>query len=89
VVCVDIDQAKVEGLNSGVDPDLRAGPGADGQGQPRRRRLSFTTDAAAAIAHGDVIFIAVGTPPDEDGSADLSTCSPWRARSASIWNARR
>jgi UDPglucose 6-dehydrogenase len=34
-------------------------------------RLNFTTDAAAAIEHGDVVFIAVGTPPDEDGSADL------------------
>jgi UDPglucose 6-dehydrogenase len=34
-------------------------------------RLAFTTDAAAAIAHGQVVFIAVGTPPDEDGSADL------------------
>ncbi|HEX4853161.1 UDP-glucose/GDP-mannose dehydrogenase family protein [Arenimonas sp.] len=71
VVCVDIDQAKVEGLNRGVipiyepglEPMVRANHGAG--------RLRFTTDAAAAIAHGDTIFIAVGTPPDEDGSADL------------------
>ncbi|KFN46844.1 UDP-glucose dehydrogenase family protein [Arenimonas metalli] len=71
VVCVDIDQAKVEGLNRGVipiyepglEPMVRANHGAG--------RLEFTTDAAAAIAHGDTIFIAVGTPPDEDGSADL------------------
>jgi UDPglucose 6-dehydrogenase len=35
-------------------------------------RLKFTTDAAQGIAHGQMLFIAVGTPPDEDGSADLS-----------------
>ena len=72
VVCVDIDQAKVDGLNRGVipiyepglEPMVRANHGAG--------RLEFTTDAAAAIAHGDTIFIAVGTPPDEDGSADLT-----------------
>jgi len=71
VVCVDIDQAKVEGLNRGVipiyepglEPMVRANHGAG--------RLEFSTDAAHAIAHGDTLFIAVGTPPDEDGSADL------------------
>ena len=71
VVCVDIDRAKVEGLSRGVipiyepglEPMVRANHGAG--------RLEFSTDAAAAIAHGDTIFIAVGTPPDEDGSADL------------------
>ena len=71
VICVDIDQAKVEGLNRGevsifepgLPPMVRANHAAG--------RLQFTTNAAEAIAHGEVIFIAVGTPPDEDGSADL------------------
>ena len=71
VVCVDIDAGKVERLKRGEIPIYEPGlepivkrNHADGQ-------LDFTTDAAAGIAHGDVIFIAVGTPPDEDGSADL------------------
>jgi len=71
VVCVDIDQAKVEGLNRGVIPIYEPGLEPMVKANHAAGRLSFTTDAAAAIAHGDVIFIAVGTPPDEDGSADL------------------
>ena len=71
VVCVDIDAGKVERLlrgeipiyEPGLEPIVRRNH-ADGQ-------LDFTTDAAAGIAHAEVIFIAVGTPPDEDGSADL------------------
>ena len=71
VFCVDIDQARVDGLNNGVvpiyepglEPMVRANHGAG--------RLHFTTDAAHAIARGDIVFIAVGTPPDEDGGADL------------------
>ena len=71
VVCVDIDAGKVERLKRGdipiyepgLEPIVRRNH-ADGQ-------LDFTTEAAPAIAHGEVIFIAVGTPPDEDGSADL------------------
>ncbi|HKR77476.1 MAG TPA: UDP-glucose/GDP-mannose dehydrogenase family protein [Rhodanobacter sp.] len=71
VVCVDIDAGKVERLQHGEIPIYEPGlepivkrNHADGQ-------LDFTTDAAAGIAHAEVIFIAVGTPPDEDGSADL------------------
>ena len=71
VVCVDIDAGKVERLQRGEIPIYEPGlepivrrNHADGQ-------LDFTTDAAAGIAHAEVIFIAVGTPPDEDGSADL------------------
>lgn len=71
VVCVDIDQAKVDGLNRGVIPIYEPGLEPMVKANHTAGRLSFTTDAASAIAHGDVIFIAVGTPPDEDGSADL------------------
>ncbi|WP_045727593.1 UDP-glucose/GDP-mannose dehydrogenase family protein [Xanthomonas sp. GPE 39] len=71
VVCVDIDQAKVDGLNAGVVPIYEPGLSPMVKANHAARRLSFTTDAASAIAHGDIVFIAVGTPPDEDGSADL------------------
>ncbi|SDY17972.1 UDPglucose 6-dehydrogenase [Lysobacter sp. yr284] len=71
VVCVDIDQAKVEGLNRGAIPIYEPGLEPMVKANHAAGRLHFTTDAAGAIAHGDLIFIAVGTPPDEDGSADL------------------
>jgi len=71
VLCVDVDADKVERLNAGEVPIFE--PGLDELVALNRRegRLRFTTDAAEAVAHGGVIFIAVGTPPDEDGSADL------------------
>ncbi|MGN7725049.1 UDP-glucose dehydrogenase family protein [Luteimonas sp. 22616] len=71
VVCVDIDQAKVSGLEKGVIPIYEPGLEPMVKANHAAGRLRFTTDAAQAIAHGEVIFIAVGTPPDEDGSADL------------------
>ena len=71
VVCVDIDAAKVEGLNNGVIPIYEPGLTPMVKANHAAGRLRFTTDAAQGIAHGDTIFIAVGTPPDEDGSADL------------------
>ena len=71
VICVDIDAAKVEGLNAGVVPIYEPGLTPMVQANHAAGRLRFTTDAAAGIAHGEVLFIAVGTPPDEDGSADL------------------
>ncbi|RPE81533.1 UDP-glucose dehydrogenase family protein [Vulcaniibacterium tengchongense] len=71
VACVDIDQAKVEGLNNGLVPIYEPGLEPMVKANHAAGRLHFTTDAAAAIGHGEVIFIAVGTPPDEDGSADL------------------
>jgi UDPglucose 6-dehydrogenase len=71
VVCVDIDAAKVEGLNRGVVPIYEPGLEAIVKANHAARRLQFTSDAATGIAHGEVIFIAVGTPPDGDGSADL------------------
>ncbi|MEO6264837.1 MAG: UDP-glucose/GDP-mannose dehydrogenase family protein [Luteimonas sp.] len=71
VVCVDIDVAKVAGLNNGVVPIYEPGLEPMVKANHAAGRLIFTTDAASAIAHGDILFIAVGTPPDEDGSADL------------------
>lgn len=71
VICVDIDPAKVDGLNQGIVPIYEPGLSPMVKANHAAGRLRFTTDAASAIAHGDVLFIAVGTPPDEDGSADL------------------
>lgn len=71
VVCVDVDANKVEGLKRGVIPIYEPGLESMVKANHAAGRLQFSTDAAAGIAHGDVIFIAVGTPPDEDGSADL------------------
>ena len=71
VVCVDIDQDKIDGLNAGVVPIYEPGLEPMVRANHRAGRLSFATDAAAAVASSDVVFIAVGTPPDEDGSADL------------------
>jgi len=71
VLCLDNDPARVQLLQSGGVPIYE--PGLDGMiaRNHREGRIQFTTDAAQAVAHGDVIFIAVGTPPQEDGSADL------------------
>src|SRR3569833_563942 len=72
VLCVDIDQRKIAMLNEGRIPIYE--PGLDNlvQKNAKAGRLAFTTDIAAGVAHGLFQFIAVGTPPDEDGSADLS-----------------
>ncbi len=72
VICVDVDAAKVARLNDGEIPIFE--PGLDELVRDNRAagRLHFTTAAEPAIAHGQLTFIAVGTPPDEDGSADLS-----------------
>ena len=71
VVCVDIDAAKIARLNAGEVPIHE--PGLDEMIARNRERAGsiFTTDAKAAVAHGLFQIIAVGTPPDEDGSADL------------------
>ena len=71
VVCVDVDQAKVDLLNQGGVPIYEPGLDALLAKNFQAGRLRFTTDAVQAVAHGVVQFIAVGTPPDEDGSADL------------------
>ncbi|WP_444984386.1 UDP-glucose dehydrogenase family protein [Halomonas mongoliensis] len=71
VVCVDVDAEKIARLEQGIIPIYE--PGLEGLVKENHAagRLRFTTDAAMAVAHGDIQFIAVGTPPDEDGSADL------------------
>ncbi len=71
IVCVDIDKAKVEGLKRGVIPIYEPGLEEMVLANHASGRLAFTTETQAPIEHGDIIFIAVGTPPDEDGSADL------------------
>jgi UDPglucose 6-dehydrogenase len=71
VVCVDIDQAKVARLGRGEIPIFEPGLEPIVRRNHANGQLEFTTEAASAIAHAQVIFIAVGTPPDEDGSADL------------------
>ncbi len=71
VVCVDVDAQKIAMLERGEMPIHE--PGLDGivKRNFEAGRLTFTTDAAAGVAHGQFQLIAVGTPPDEDGSADL------------------
>lgn len=71
VVCVDVDKTKVDGLNHGVIPIYEPGLESLVLSNHAAKRIEFTTDAANGIDHGEIIFIAVGTPPDEDGSADL------------------
>ena len=71
VVCVDIDQAKVDALNRGEVPIFEPGLAPLVQANREAGRLRFTSDAGESIGHAELIFIAVGTPPDEDGSADL------------------
>ncbi|MEP4546381.1 MAG: UDP-glucose/GDP-mannose dehydrogenase family protein [Saccharospirillum sp.] len=71
VVCVDVDANRVENLKKGIIPIYEPGLEPMVKANYESGRLSFTIDAPAAVAHGDIQFIAVGTPPDEDGSADL------------------
>ncbi|MGJ8682622.1 UDP-glucose dehydrogenase family protein [Paraglaciecola sp.] len=71
VVCVDVDQGKVDRLKEGHIPIYEPGLTPLVKSNYEAGRVNFTTDAAMGIEHGEVIFIAVGTPPDEDGSADL------------------
>jgi UDPglucose 6-dehydrogenase len=72
VVCVDVDAAKVERLKKGDVPIHEPGLEALIRKNAGAGRLSFTTDAAEGVAHGLFQIIAVGTPPGEDGSADLT-----------------
>ena len=71
VVCADVDAAKIGGLQKNVLPIYEPGLEDYVERNQADGRLQFSTDIAAAIAQAEVIFIAVGTPPDEDGSADL------------------
>jgi UDPglucose 6-dehydrogenase len=71
VVCADVDERKIEMLNADQIPIYEPGLTDLVARNRAQHRLHFTTDVAAAITDADVLFIAVGTPPDEDGSADL------------------
>ncbi len=71
VTCIDNDAGKVERLRQGEIPIYEPGLDAIVAEGVSNERLHFTTDIAAGVDHGDILFIAVGTPPDEDGSADL------------------
>jgi UDPglucose 6-dehydrogenase len=72
VVCLDVSEEKIRMLESGEMPIYEPGLEDLVLRNTQAKRLQFTTDSHQAIQHGDVIFIAVGTPPGEDGSADLS-----------------
>lgn len=72
VICVDVDEDKIARLQKGEIPIHEPGLDEVVKRNFDKGRLEFTTDAEAGIAHGLFQFIAVGTPPDEDGSADLS-----------------
>jgi UDPglucose 6-dehydrogenase len=71
VIAVDVDEAKIEGLKQGIIPIYEPGLKEMVLRNQAEGRLSFTTDAVSAVQSSLVIFIAVGTPPGEDGSADL------------------
>ena len=71
VLCLDLDARKIEMLNAGGIPIHEPGLEEVVQRNAAAKRLEFTTDVDRAVAHGTLQFIAVGTPPDEDGSADL------------------
>lgn len=71
VLCVDVDADKIARLERGEIPIFEPGLDQIVQSNFRAKRLQFTTDAERAVAHGKLQFIAVGTPPDEDGAADM------------------
>ena len=71
VLCVDVDEEKVRNLKDGRIPIYEPGLEAMIADAVEEGRIDFTTDIEQAVAHAEIQFIAVGTPPDEDGSADL------------------
>ena len=72
VLCIDIDKAKVKALQAGEVPIFEPGLEQMVRSNTQAGRISLSLDAEAGVHHGEVIVIAVGTPADEDGSADLS-----------------
>ena len=72
VLCIDNDQSKIDMLNGGQIPIYEPGLEKLVKEGVKQGRLKFTTDISAAVKHAEIIFIAVGTPPNEDGAADLS-----------------
>ncbi|MBT9096852.1 UDP-glucose/GDP-mannose dehydrogenase family protein [Methylovulum psychrotolerans] len=71
VLCIDVDEAKIANLRQGIVPIFEPGLEDMVKDNQRAGRLKFTTNILEAVAHGVFQFIAVGTPPDEDGGADL------------------
>jgi len=71
VLCVDVDETKIENLKKGIVPIFEPGLEELVRVTLRAGRLKFTTNVFEAVEHGVFQFIAVGTPPDEDGAADL------------------
>ncbi len=71
VACIDIDEAKVARLNEGKSPIYEPGLEPMIRRNLEKGRLTFTSDMKSSVKDSEVVFIAVGTPPDEDGSADL------------------
>ena len=71
VLCIDVNQQKIDNLNKGIIPIYEPGLETLVKENQHAGRLRFTTDSQEAVNHGVFQFIAVGTPPDEDGGADL------------------
>ncbi len=71
VVCIDIDKQKIDNLKNGKIPIHEPGLEKMIEHNVRQKRLTFSVDLHSCLPHSDIIFIAVGTPPDENGSADL------------------
>ena len=71
IICVDNDKEKIDNLNKGIIPIYEPGLQPIVERNTYYKRLSFTTDTKSAVEECDVVFIAVGTPPADDGSADL------------------
>ncbi len=71
VLCIDIDQLKIDKLQRGELPIHEPGLSDVVENNQRAGRLMFSTSIADGVDHGEILFLAVGTPPDEDGSADL------------------
>jgi len=71
VLCVDVNESIIENLKNGNIPIYEPGLASLVISNYKEKRLSFTTDAVMGVEHGELQLIAVGTPPDEDGSADL------------------
>lgn len=71
VLCIDTDERKIAGLKAGVVPIYEPGLKELILGNLKSGGLTFSIDAAQGVRHGELLFIAVGTPPDEDGKADL------------------
>ncbi|WP_147676368.1 UDP-glucose dehydrogenase family protein [Algibacter pacificus] len=71
VICVDIDQDKIDNLNKGIIPIYEPGLEEMIVRNMKKGRLKFTTNISQSVKESEIVFISVGTPPDEDGSADL------------------